>query len=494
MLFKRSSGILLHPTSLPGPYGIGDLGPEAYHWVDFLSESGCKLWQVLPLGPTGYGDSPYQCFSAFAGNPYLISPELLIKDQLLFQEDLKDLPSFPKDAVDFGEIFSWKPGLLDIAYLHFEQGGSDVLRSEFSIFCNKNASWLDDYALFMALKDAHDGSSWGSWEPAIRLRKPEELIKARKNLAVEISRHAFRQWLFFRQWRAVREYAHEKDVKIIGDIPIFVAYDSADAWSRPELFYFDGSGRPTVVAGVPPDYFSPTGQLWGNPLYRWDVHKSTGYKWWIDRLIAILSTVDIIRLDHFRGFAGYWEVPGTAKTAERGRWVSGPGTDFMGAIRNALGNLPFIAEDLGEITPDVIELRDAFSLPGMKILQFGFSGPDNPFLPHHFLENCVVYTGSHDNDTALGWYASAPEHEKEFYRRYFGRSGEDFAGELIRAAWSSVAVMALAPLQDLLKLGTDARMNFPGKETGNWMWRMPEGALTDELKSWINELNFLFER
>jgi 4-alpha-glucanotransferase len=494
MLFKRSSGILLHPTSLPGPYGIGDLGPEAYHWVDFLSESGCKLWQVLPLGPTGYGDSPYQCFSAFAGNPYLISPELLIKDQLLFQEDLKDLPSFPKDAVDFGEIFSWKPGLLDIAYLHFEQGGSDVLRSEFSIFCNKNASWLDDYALFMALKDAHDGSSWGSWEPAIRLRKPEELIKARKNLAVEISRHAFRQWLFFRQWRAVRKYAHEKDVKIIGDIPIFVAYDSADAWSRPELFYFDGSGRPTVVAGVPPDYFSPTGQLWGNPLYRWDVHKSTGYKWWIDRLIAILSTVDIIRLDHFRGFAGYWEVPGTAKTAERGRWVSGPGTDFMGAIRNALGNLPFIAEDLGEITPDVIELRDAFSLPGMKILQFGFSGPDNPFLPHHFLENCVVYTGSHDNDTALGWYASAPEHEKEFYRRYFGRSGEDFAGELIRAAWSSVAVMALAPLQDLLKLGTDARMNFPGKETGNWMWRMPEGALTDELKSWINELNFLFER
>jgi 4-alpha-glucanotransferase len=494
MKFERSSGILLHPSSLPGHYGIGDLGPSSYRWVDFLSESGCKLWQVLPLGPTGYGDSPYQCFSAFAGNPYLISPEILLDDQLLFTEDLKELPDFPKDMVDFGEIYSWKPGLLDISYLHFEQSGSDALREEFTAFCNENEQWLDDYALFMALKDAHEGSSWETWEPPIRLHKPEALEDARKKLSGEISRHAFRQWLFFRQWHVLREYAHNKGIKIIGDIPIFVAYDSADAWSNPDLFYLDAAGRPSVVAGVPPDYFSPTGQLWGNPLYRWDVHKSTGYKWWIDRFHAIFSTVDIVRLDHFRGFAGYWEVPGNAKTAERGRWVSGPGADFLNAVKNSFGDLPILAEDLGEITPDVIELRDSFQLPGMKILQFGFSGPDNPFLPHNYVENCVVYTGSHDNDTAIGWYASAPDKETEFYRRYFGRSGDDFAGDLLRAAWSSVAIMAIAPIQDFLKLGTEARMNFPGKETGNWMWRMPEEALTDELKAWIKEINYLYDR
>ena len=494
MKLTRSGGILLHPTSLPGPYGIGDLGPAAYHWVDFLSESGCKLWQVLPLGPTGYGDSPYQCFSAFAGNPYLISPDLLLRDQLLLPEDLEDLPEFPAGSVDFGEIFSWKPALLDLAYLHFEQGDSDKLRGEFSTFCNENASWLDEYALFMALKDTHGGAGWGTWESGTRLRNPEALSSARNNLAGEISRQAFRQWLFFRQWQAVKDYANQKGVKIIGDIPIFVAYDSADAWSNPDLFYFNNTGKPTVVAGVPPDYFSPTGQLWGNPLYRWDVHKADGYQWWIKRFGAILGMVDIVRLDHFRGFAGYWEVPGNAKTAERGRWVPGPGADFLIAIKSAFGDLPILAEDLGEITPDVIELRDSFQLAGMKILQFGFSGPDNPFLPHHHTENCVVYTGSHDNDTAVGWYSSAPEKEREFYRRYLGRNGEDFAGDLIRTAWNSVAVFAIAPLQDFLRLGTDARMNFPGKETGNWMWRMPENALSNELKQWLLDLNHLFQR
>jgi 4-alpha-glucanotransferase len=494
MKFDRSSGVLLHPTSLPGPYGIGDLGPSAYRWVDFLSESGCKLWQVLPLGPTGYGDSPYQCFSAFAGNPYLISPELLINDQLLMLQDLKELPDFPADWVDYGTIFTWKPGLLDIAYFHFEQNGSDALRKEFNTFCKDNAAWLDDFILFMALKDTHQGGPWSSWAPAVRARKPEALTESRKELASEMSRHAFRQWLFFRQWQGLREYAHQKGVKIIGDIPIFVAYDSADAWSHPELFYFDSAGRPTVVAGVPPDYFSPTGQLWGNPLYRWDVHRASGYKWWIDRFRAILGMVDFVRLDHFRGFAGYWEVPGNAKTAERGRWVPGPGADFLNAIKFAFGDLPILAEDLGEITPDVIELRESFKLPGMKILQFGFSGPDNPFLPHHHTENCVVYTGSHDNDTALGWYATAPEKEKEFYMRYLGRNGDDFAGDLIRAAWSSVAVMAIAPLQDILRLNTEARMNFPGKETGNWMWRMPDSTLSHDLKSWLSELNYIYQR
>jgi 4-alpha-glucanotransferase len=346
----------------------------------------------------------------------------------------------------------------------------------------------------MALKDDHEGAAWGTWEPGTRLRKPDALSAAKVKLAGEISRHAFRQWLFYRQWAAVKKYANQKGVKIIGDIPIFVAYDSSDAWSNPELFYFDNSGRPTVVAGVPPDYFSPTGQLWGNPLYRWEVHKADGYQWWINRFKAILSMVDFVRLDHFRGFAGYWEVPGNAKTAEKGRWVPGPGADFLNAIKSAFGDLPILAEDLGEITPDVIELRDSFNLAGMKILQFGFSGPDNPFLPHHHLENCIVYTGSHDNDTALGWYSTAPENEKEFYRRYLGRFGDDFAGDLIRAAWSSVAVIAIAPLQDFLKLGTEARMNFPGKETGNWMWRMPDTALSPELKAWLLELNYLYQR
>lgn len=494
MKLNRSSGILLHPTSLPGSYGIGDLGPAAFQWIDFLSESGCKLWQVLPLGPTGYGDSPYQCFSAFAGNPYLVSPDLLVTDHLLLPDDLKEIPEFPTGQVDYGEIFTWKPALLDSAYLHFEQSGSEELRSEFATFCNANASWLDDYALFMALKDAHEGAAWGTWEPGTRLRKADALSAAKVKLAGEISRHAFRQWLFFRQWAAVKKYANQKGVKIIGDIPIFVAYDSSDAWSNPELFYFDNSGRPTVVAGVPPDYFSPTGQLWGNPLYRWEVHKTDRYQWWINRFKAILGMVDIVRLDHFRGFAGYWEVPGNAKTAEKGKWVPGPGADFLNAIKSAFGDLPILAEDLGEITPDVIELRDSFDLAGMKILQFGFSGPDNPFLPHHHLENCVVYTGSHDNDTALGWYSTAPENEKEFYRRYLGRSGDDFAGDLIRAAWSSVAVIAIAPLQDFLRLGTEARMNFPGKETGNWMWRMPENALSPELKAWLLDLNYLYQR
>ena len=494
MKLNRSSGILLHPTSLPGPYGIGDLGPAAFKWIDFLSDSGCKLWQVLPLGPTGYGDSPYQCFSAFAGNPYLISPDLLIDDHLLMPDDLKDLPEFPPNQVDYGEIFTWKPALLDIAYWHFEQSDSQELRSEFAAFCNANTSWLDDYTLFMALKDAHEGAAWGTWESGTRLRNADALSAAKVKLAGEISRHAFQQWLFFRQWQAVKRYANKKGVKIIGDIPIFVAYDSSDAWSNPELFYFDNSGRPMVVAGVPPDYFSPTGQLWGNPLYRWDVHKANGYQWWINRFKAILGMVDIVRLDHFRGFAGYWEIPGNAKTAEKGRWVPGPGADFLNAIKSAFGDLPILAEDLGEITPDVIDLRDSFELAGMKILQFSFSGPDNPFLPHHHLEHCVVYTGSHDNDTAWGWYSSAPENEKEFYRRYLGRSGDDFAGDLIRAGWSSVAVIAIAPWQDFLRLGTEARMNFPGKETGNWMWRMPESAMSSELKAWLLDLNYLYQR
>ena len=494
MTFTRSSGMLLHPTSFPGPYGIGDLGPFAYRFIDYLAETGSKLWQVLPLGPTSYGDSPYQCFSAFAGNPYMVSPDFLMQEGLLTIEDLADMPHWEPNRVDFGLIYQWKPGLLDKAFAHFEQSASDQLRNEWAEFRQNNAAWLDDYALFMALKDTNGGVAWNEWPAPQRDRDPQTLAKARSQFADNITRQQFRQFLFFRQWNALRKYANSKGIQVIGDIPIFVAMDSSDAWANPGLFYLDEAGKPTVVAGVPPDYFSPTGQLWGNPLYRWDVHKASGYAWWIERIRATLATVDIVRIDHFRGFAGYWEVPGDAPTAQTGRWVPGPGIDLFIAIRDALGDLPIIAEDLGEITPDVIELRDTLGLPGMKILQFGFSGPDNPFLPHHYPENCVVYTGTHDNDTALGWYRTCPSNERDFYHRYLGRDNADVPGDMIRAIWGSVAVFALAPLQDFLGLGTEARMNFPGKVGGYWAWRMDEDHLSDLLKGRLRELNWLYER
>jgi 4-alpha-glucanotransferase len=495
MKIERANGILFHPTSLPGPYGIGDLGPEAHRWVDFLAGAGVKLWQILPLGPTGYGDSPYQCFSAFAGNPYLISPDLLLQDGLLSSADLADMPEWDDTRVDYGAIYRWKPGLLDRAFAHFEQDAPPPLRDEFAAFLASNSAWLDDFALFMALKDANGGRAWVEWEEPLRKRRSSAMAQARRTHAAAITRQAFRQFLFFRQWLALKKYANNRGITIIGDVPIFVAFDSSDAWSHPDLFFLDERGQPTVVAGVPPDYFSPTGQLWGNPLYRWDVHKERQYSWWIDRFRATLGQVDIVRLDHFRGFAGYWEVPGTAETAEHGRWVPGPGQDFLNALRSALGDLPIIAEDLGEITQDVIDMREAFELPGMKILQFAFSGPDNAFLPHHYVSNCVAYTGTHDNDTVIGWYRSAPQHEQEFYRRYMDSDAKDVAGEMIRHLWGSVAAYVVAPLQDLLKLDTEARMNFPGTLGGdNWAWRMAPSALSDSLGERLRELNFVFQR
>lgn len=494
MTFKRSSGILLHPTSLPGPYGIGDFGSQAYQFIDFLASTGCKLWQVLPLGPTGYGDSPYQCFSAFAGNPYLVSPEELMKDGLLTQADLEDMPSWDSSRVDFGALYLWKPGLLDRAYAHFASMPRSDIHVEFETFCRENAFWLDDFALFMALKDANGGIAWNQWPIDQRKRDKATLDKARGDYSASVVRQEFRQFLFFRQWNALRSYVHDKDIQIIGDIPIFVAMDSADAWSNPELYFLDEDGAPTVVAGVPPDYFSPTGQLWGNPLYNWVEHEQTGYKWWIDRIRACLNMVDIVRIDHFRGFAGYWEIPGGALTAENGRWVPGPGAALFIAIQSALGDLPIIAEDLGEITPDVIELRDMFKLPGMKILQFAFTGPDNPFLPHQYNSNCVVYTGTHDNDTSLGWYRSAPVSERDLYHRYLSRDNSDVPGDMLRAIWGSVAVFSVAPLQDFLRLGTEARMNFPGKVGGFWAWRMGSDSLSDNLKNYIRELNWVFQR
>ncbi|HEB64347.1 MAG TPA: 4-alpha-glucanotransferase [Chloroflexi bacterium] len=495
MNFERRAGILLHPTSLPGPYGIGDLGPEAYRWVDFLAGSQTTLWQVLPLGPTGYGDSPYQCFSAFAGNPYLVSPQRLLEENLLHSDDLVNLPPFPAGKVDYGMVIPWKLGLLDRAWQRFTRLPAGEIHAAFAAFREQHAAWLDDFALFMALKEAHGGAPWPTWEAPLRRRKPEALEAARADLETAIERQAFRQFLFFRQWEALKAYANERGVRIIGDIPIFVAHDSAEVWARPDLFHLDEYGNPAVVAGVPPDYFSETGQLWGNPLYRWEAHAAERYAWWLARIRTVLQLVDIIRLDHFRGFAGYWEIPAGEETAVNGRWVPGPGADFFAAVEQALGSLPLIAEDLGEITPDVVALREQFGLPGMKVLVFAF-GDDarNPFLPHNYTPDCVVYTGTHDNDTAAGWYQRAPERERDFARRYLARDGSDIAWDLIRAAWSSVAVFSLAPMQDLLSLDNRARMNYPSRPSGNWQWRMAADALSDGLRARLQEQNILYGR
>ncbi len=501
MNFKRSSGILLHPTSLPGPYGIGDLGPQSFRFVDWLSSTGCKLWQVLPLGPTGYGDSPYQCFSAFAGNPYLISPDELLADGLLTSEDLDLVKGLPASRVDFGQLIPKKLDLLQRAFSRFESNPGE-LREAFDYFCAQNAYWLDDFALFMAIKEANGGGAWNGWPEPLRTRKKSALTKARKELAQSIMRQEFYQFIFFRQWDKVRAYANERDIHIIGDIPIFVAFDSADVWANPELFYLDQAGNPTVVAGVPPDGFSATGQLWGNPLYNWKVHKKEGYAWWLSRVSTSLKSVDILRFDHFRGFAGYFEIPADHKTAEHGRWVPGPGKDFFRAVDKYLGDglitkgtgLPIVAEDLGVITPDVIELLQAFDLPGMKVLQFGFTGPENPFLPHNYEPNCVAYTGTHDNDTALGWFASAPQQEREFAQRYLSVDGRDFAWDLIRAVWKSVAVFAITPMQDVLSLGGEARMNYPSRLGGNWEWRMGEQDLREDLAAGLRDLNWMTYR
>ncbi|MCL4561228.1 MAG: 4-alpha-glucanotransferase [Chloroflexi bacterium] len=496
MKFERSGGVILHPSSLPGPDGIGDLGPEAYRWINFLARSGFTLWQILPLGPTGYGDSPYQCFSAFAGNPYLISPTVLLDEELLTEEDLSKRPEFPPDRVDYGPVIEWKISLLDRAFKRFKRAKASPLHDEFNRFQKENESWLADFSLFMAIKELHGGVSWDSWPEPLRQRDPDTLQKFKIENEENLQRHSYRQFLFFRQWDRVHKFALERGIQIVGDVPIFVAYDSAEVWAHPELFYLDSSGLPTFVAGVPPDYFSPTGQLWGNPLYRWEVHAKSGYAWWIERLQASLRSIDAIRLDHFRGFAGYWEVPAGMPTAEIGRWAPGPAADFFRTVQKAFLSLPIIAEDLGEITPDVVTLREEFSLPGMKILQFGFStDPDDPFLPHNYPERCVAYTGTHDNDTSVGWYNhSSTESERDFCRRYLARSGEDIAWDLIRGVWSSVACWAVTTMQDVLGLGTEARMNFPGKPSGNWSWRMPADALSDTLQRRLYEMNYLYSR
>jgi 4-alpha-glucanotransferase len=505
MNFPRSSGILLHPTSLPGRFGIGELGPEAYSFVDFLAASGQSLWQVLPLGPTGYGDSPYACYSAFAGNTLLISPEQLLEEGLLGTKDLADVPSLPADAVDFERVHQAKDLLLQKAYEGFRANGT-ALGGAFDKFVSESASWLDDYALFRALKTSHDGVAWTEWERPVLRREPAALTSARASLRDEIEAHKFHQFLFFKQWFALKAYANKRGIRIVGDIPIFVAHDSSDVWTNPEQFKLDPDGRPLVVAGVPPDYFSATGQYWGNPLYNWERMLNDGFKWWIERVRAALQIVDIVRIDHFRGFAACWEIPGGDKTAERGRWVDSPGRELFTAIRKALGDLPIIAEDLGVITPDVEKLRDDFNFPGMRILQFAFSSDTrNIDLPHNYHRNIAVYTGTHDNDTTVGWFNSVAgagstrtakqiNTERELCMKYLGTSGKEIHWDFIRAVLASVADTAVVPLQDLLGLGTEARMNLPNSTEGNWKWRFLRNALTEMHSERLRELTETYGR
>jgi 4-alpha-glucanotransferase len=506
MNFPRASGVLLHPTSLPSRYGIGDLGPSAYRFVDFLTASRQSLWQVLPLGPTGYGDSPYACYSAFAGNTLLISPEDLIREGLLSASDLPGASNQPDDQINFSETYKLKDAVLHEAYKRYKKTADTKLQSEFEGFARRSSKWLDDYALFRALKDAHKGLAWNDWQPLLARRTPTALDRAREELSEQIEAQMFYQFLFFRQWFALKNYANQNGIKIVGDLPIFVTQDSADVWTNPEQFKLDKDGAPIVVAGVPPDYFSRTGQLWGNPLYNWERMQLEGFGWWIERVRATLTVVDIVRVDHFRGFAACWEIPGGDKTAEHGQWVDAPGRKLFQAIRNELGELPIIAEDLGVITPDVVALRDDFEFPGMRILQFGFGGDSkNMDLPHNYERNVVAYTGTHDNDTTVGWFHSVAgegsirsaeqiERERTFCCDYLETDGDEIHWDFIRALWASVANTAIVPLQDLLGLGTAARMNLPNSTSGNWSWRFRDGELTEEIGLRLKKLTELYSR
>lgn len=506
MKFPRASGVLLHPTSLPGKYGIGDLGSEAYSFVNFLEDAGQTYWQILPLGPTGYGDSPYQCFSAFAGNTLLISPEMLIKDEFLKPEQLADMPAFPAERVDFAGIYEWKNKILPLAYEGLHHITSVDLRGKYETFLRENSWWLDDYALYRAVKASQGQRPWYEWPVPLKVREPGAVAAISEQLFESVQAEKFYQFLFFRQWGALKEYSNKHGVKIIGDIPIFVALDSADVWCNQDKFKLNPDSSPRVVAGVPPDYFSQTGQLWGNPIYDWEAMRKDNYHWWLARVAFTLKTVDIVRVDHFRGFAAAWEVPGGDQTAENGRWVDVPGKELFLMLRQHLGELPVIAEDLGVITPDVDELRDENGFPGMKILQFAFGGDaKNQDLPHNYIRECVAYTGTHDNDTAVGWWNSqagagstrdeaAISREHEFCMQYLDTDGSEIHWDLIRAVWASVADTAITPLQDLLGIGTEGRMNLPASTSGNWFWRFKEGDVTPELTERLRTLTETYGR
>jgi len=510
--FSRSSGILLHITSLPGGHGIGDLGSSAHDFVEFLAEAGQKIWQVLPIGPTGYGDSPYQLFSAFGGNPLLIDLQALQERGLLSSRDLRDandlnVGDLAEGSVDYGGVIQVKNRLLAKAAQAFFSDGDRAQRSAFDEFCRGNADWLEDYSLFMACKNAHTVPVWSDWESGIRRRDADSLKQWRERLAPQIEVHKFAQFEFFRQWELLKAHCTRRGISIMGDVPIYVAHDSADVWAHQDLFQLNEESRPLAVAGVPPDYFSSTGQLWGNPLYRWDVSAVSGHRWWIERFRASLKIFDLVRLDHFRGFEAYWQIPATAKTAQAGKWVKGPGAELFAAVQNELKELPFVAENLGVITPEVEALRKQFGFPGMSLLQFAFGNdPQGPsFRPHNYTRELVAYTGGHDNDTTVGWWTSAgvgesirtPEDirkEREFTRAYLGFEDESVNWVFIRTIMASVAEIAIVPLQDVLGVGSEARMNLPGTLSGNWKWRFRSNALSKELGGRLRQLTQLYDR
>ncbi|MGH1365686.1 MAG: 4-alpha-glucanotransferase [Calditrichia bacterium] len=479
----RSSGLLLHPTSLPGPHGIGDFGEMAYRWIDFLTQSRQTIWQILPLGPTGYGDSPYQTTSVFAGNPLLIDLSQLSADGYLPPIETIESPEFSAGHVDFGAVIPWKKDLLLQSYGHFSAVASTEARNEFDEFCRRyDDAWLEDYAMFMAIKGNFGEQAWPSWPKEYRQRNSKALAAIRLELIGKINAYKFQQYIFFKQWLKLKSYANERGVQIMGDIPIYVTHDSADVWSNQDLFLLDDDGNPTVVAGVPPDYFSPDGQLWGNPLYDWDLMKKNGYRWWKERIRINLECVDLVRLDHFRGFESYYTVAFGAETARVGTWEKGPANAFFDSLLKEFGELPIIAEDLGLITPEVNKLRDDYKMPGMKILQFAFGGgQEDAFLPHTYeSSNCVIYTGSHDNDTVLGWYHTANDHERRYCVDYLGTDEHNLVWGMIRTALASIAVLAILPVQDVLSLDSSARMNTPGMPSGNWSWRLLADQLNEQ--------------
>ena len=498
MFDSRVSGILLHPTSLPSPFGIGDLGTGAYDFIDFLANADQQIWQVLPLSPTGYGNSPYLSYCALAGNPLLISPEKLLEDELLTPEDLADLPAYLDYKVDYDLVITTKIPLLKKACDRFQSQATSKQLESFQDFCDRHSDWLDDYALFMALKEHHQGQSWNQWEKDIATRQPEAIAKWTQKLENEIFFHKFMQYECCRQWQNLKQYANEKGIKIFGDIPIYVAHDSADVWAHPNIFCLDEeTGEAELMAGVPPDYFSATGQLWGNPVYNWEELEKTDFKWWIKRIESILEYVDIIRIDHFRGFESFWAVPQGETTAMKGKWLKAPGEAFFYLLKEDLGELPIVAEDLGVITPEVEALRDKFSFPGMKILHFAFdSDRANPFLPFNYVNrNCVVYTGTHDNNTTLGWFYERSPEDQSKVTDYLGcLCPEGIHWGLIRLAMGSVANAAIFPLQDILGYGADTKMNTPSKAEGNWEWRYRGDVLSEGLSAHLKYLTYLYGR
>ena len=492
----RYSGVLVHPTSFPSPYGIGDMGRGAHEFIDFLAMAGQHLWQVLPLGPSGNGNSPYQSYSVFAGQTLLISPELLIEKKLLTEADVHPIPEFNADRVDYDKVTTYKTSLFKKAYEHFRHTADKNLLEEYDSFQSNNQYWLNDYCLYMAGKDYHNGLPWYEWEDSLLDPTPKERASWMKLLASEIDYYRFIQFAFFSQWYELKDYANKKGIAIIGDIPIFTAPDSADVWANKELFKLDSKGHPLEVAGVPPDYFSATGQLWGNPLYDWDAMKD-GYRWWIERVRNQLDQVDYIRIDHFRGFEAYWAVPAGEETAMNGKWKKGPGEALFEAIQKALGEeLPIFAEDLGIITPEVEKLRDTLGFPGMKILQFGFDGTgESTFLPHQLsTRNCICYTGTHDNDTTCGWYEHTSEQNKDKVRRYMNTDASSVSWDFIRTCLGTIAKYAIFPVQDLLKLGSEHRMNTPGTATGNWEFRYRSGLLDEGMAKGLKQMTELFGR